>query len=151
MKEMAGRNTNTAYDFERFEPARKPAQQPQAVPQEPKIVPEKKKSKQQLQREAKARSRKVRRVILAAAVSLTMAGSLIHMRVQVSQITRDMSQAQRTLNEQRSEYTRLKMQLSASVSLDKVEKKATEELGMIKHREAYRYITMASEDTVVLY
>ncbi|MEG0979106.1 MAG: hypothetical protein RR911_07210 [Oscillospiraceae bacterium] len=122
---------------------------PVATPQnKPRLV---KKTKSQLKAETRRANRKAFKALSVAALLLGFIGMVIFSRVQLDEISRDITKTQSQLNVLQSENTRLEMQLNAMVSLNKVDDYAQNVLGMVK-QEGYQieYVDLEGSDQVLV-
>ncbi len=125
---------------------------PRRKPQEkPRIVKGPGLTKEEQEAERKARSRYVQRIILCALLIFSMLGSLMYMRARISELGRERAELAETLEECRSEKIRLNMQLMARISPERIERIATQELGMSKYRESMRYIADVNTDSAKVF
>lgn len=118
-----------AYDFSLFMPAEQT--RPAAAPSKPNIV--KMPARQDKGRRAAAARGLAGRfsTILMAALVIAMLCATIFLRVQITEVTDQIGKAQAVLEEQKSEETRLLMEVERKVSYKNIEE-AAEELGMQK-------------------
>lgn len=124
---MASRNSNAAYDFALFEPKRQ-----QEVPQKKSNIIELPKEKLEANRKSKANPLKALSGFLALAVMLGVVGTMVYGQVQLTELTDQLNSMTKTLNENKSVYTQLKMKSDSQLSLETVENYATQKLGMKK-------------------
>ena len=131
---MAQRTSGGAYDFSRFEraqaaPQRVPAR-PQKTPQRLTKVPEPRKDALQRQRENIDSLRRTVKTILVSGLLISLLGGMLYSEVRQDELTHTYRQLENQMAIAQSENTRLNMELSAKLSLDKVEAYAREKLGM---------------------
>ena len=101
---------------------------PQATPR-PKVV---RKSRAAQKRETRrARAQAIKLMAIATVLFLVL-GFQIYSHVRVEELNRQIETTNSSISVMQSENTRLKMDLNASASLDKVEDYAVNELGMVK-------------------
>lgn len=154
---MAQYNRYSSYDFERFEP--KTAVQGSAAPaykpkteQKPQIrlVEKPKISKAQLKAQSRAAGFKAAKIFVIATVILCFMAAVIYSRVQVDEITRDISSMETKIKNAQSDSVKLDTELNSMMSIDKVEEIAVNELGMVKVQD-YQvvYVDLSSQDRVV--
>lgn len=143
-----GDNTARSYYDGNTAPVRKdlPVERPK-----PQLVRKKRKSTAQLRAEARVSARQAVRICVISGVLLLMLSMMIYSRVEITKLDHEIGTYQRELNVARSEGTRLSMQLSSMVSLDKVEQYASEKLGMVQQQKhQVEYIDMSDgQDKVV--
>ena len=127
-----------AHDFSMFLPKeQEPAEAPRRKPNIVKMPVRK-----QAAQKAAARhlAGKISSFLMAGLVVAMLCGS-IYLRVEVNEVTDQINEAQSALEEQRSEETRLLMEIERKVSYKNIEE-AAEELGMQKkERSQVDYIT----------
>ncbi len=100
---------------------------PQATPR-PKVV---RKSRAAQKRDARrARAQAIKLMAIATVLFLVL-GFQIYSHVRVEELNRQIETTNSSISVMQSENTRLKMDLNASASLDKVEDYAVNELGMV--------------------
>lgn len=133
---MAQRTSGGAYDFARFEraqaaPQRVPAR-PQKTPRRLTKVPEPRKDALQRQRENIDSLRRTVKTILVSGLLISLLGGMLYSEVRQDELTHAYRQLENQMAIAQSENTRLNMELSAKLSLDKVEAYAREKLGMVK-------------------
>ncbi len=124
---MASQNSNAAYDFALFEPKRQ-----QEVPQKKNNIIELPKEKLEQNRKAKVNPVKALSGFLALAVIFGMVTTIVYGQVQLTELTEQLNVATKTLDENQSVYTQLKMKSDSQLSLQSVEDYATNKLGMKK-------------------
>ena len=152
---MAQRTTGTgAYDFSRFEraqaaPQRVPAR-PQKSPPRPVKVPEPRKTSAQRRRESIDSLRRTVRTILVSGLLLSLLGGMLYSEVRQEELTHAYRKLESQMAIAQSENTRLNMELSAKLSLDKVEAYAREELGMVKNDAPIECINIPQDNEVLL-
>ncbi len=146
---MAG-NNNTAYDFSMFEPRRDvPVKEKQKPVQKPKIVPQK--SDRQLTAEFLRNIPKVIKVFAFSALCTVVIGYSVFSKAELTEIAYTQEKTQQRLDRAQAENTRLKMEFSSLVSLDKIEEYAQNELGMVKcERYQITYFDLAGDDKVIV-
>lgn len=126
--DLALRNSSTAYDFELFEQKRQAVQNPQKKSNIVEIPAEElEKNRRHKLRFGKAFSTAFTFILLAG-----MVGYLIYGQVQLTMLSDDLNAANKSLSENQSIYTQLKMKSDSKLSLDTVETYATQNLGMKK-------------------
>lgn len=143
---------NTAYDFSLFETHTAPAAVPEKeTAAKPVLLPKKKKSRQQERVEAALVAKKTLKVLSLTLCIAFFVGTYIFASMRLDEINHDITQVERDIKVANSENTRLRMELGAMASLDKVEDYAINKLGMVK-QEGYQvqYIDLAMDDKVVL-
>jgi len=125
---MASRNSNAAYDFALFEPKR---QQQKAPQKKSNIIAL---PKEKLEENRRSKTNPVRAIsgFLMLAVMLGVVGTMVYGQVQLTELTDQLNSMNKTLSENQSVYTQLKMKSDSQLSLETVENYATEKLGMTK-------------------
>ena len=84
-----------------------------------------------------------------ATVLFLVLGFQIYSHVRVEELNRQIETTNSSISVMQSENTRLKMDLNASASLDKVEDYAVNELGMVKvENYQVNYLNLSSGDSV---
>lgn len=152
---MAQRTTGTgAYDFSRFEraqaaPQRVPAR-PQKSPSRPVKVPEPRKTSAQRRRESIDSLRRTVKTILVSGLLLSLLGGMLYSEVRQEELTHAYRKLESQMAIAQSENTRLNMELSAKLSLDKVESYAREKLGMVKNDAPIECINIPQDNEVLL-
>ena len=141
-RNINSRATNTASNIR---------QMPQAAPapqKKPKVV---RKTRAQIKAETRRANLRAFKALACAFILLGFVGLVIFSRVQLDEISRDISNTQSKMNVLQSENTRLEMQLNSMVSLDKVDDYAQNTLGMVK-QEGYQveYINLSGSDEVLV-
>lgn len=125
---MAVHNSSEAYDFALFEPKRR-----QEEPQRKKADNIIEIPREDLERN---RRRKIRPAVipgfLAFAVISGIVGTFVYGQVQLTELTDALNKETKVLNENQSVYTQMKMRSDSRFSLEKIEKYATQTLGMQK-------------------
>ena len=121
----AQRTSGGAYDFARFEraqaaPQRVPAR-PQKTPRRLTKVPEPRKDALQRQRENIDSLRRTVKTILVSGLLISLLGGMLYSEVRQDELTHAYRQLENQMAIAQSENTRLNMELSAKLSLDKVE------------------------------
>ncbi len=87
-------------------------------------------------------------VVFAVAVVLVV-GLIIHGQVQLTELNQQISNAQKSLEEQQSLYTQLEMKVDASISTSVVEEYAQNTLGMSKVENSQKeFISLSQGDKV---
>lgn len=125
---MAARNGSEAYDFALFEPNRRQAE----TPRKKTNIIELPREKLEQNRKAKVRPASAVSAFLAFAVVTGIVGTFVYGQVQLTELTDSLNAATKTLNENRSVYTQMKMRSDSRLSLEKIENYATQKLGMQK-------------------
>ena len=151
---MAQRTSGGAYDFARFEraqaaPQRVPAR-PQKTPRRLTKVPEPRKDALQRQRENIDSLRRTVKTILVSGLLISLLGGMLYSEVRQDELTHAYRQLENQMAIAQSENTRLNMELSAKLSLDKVEAYAREKLGMVKNDAPVACINIPQENEVLL-
>ena len=143
-----------AFDFARFEPA--PAGQ--AIPKKkeklreiPHLVEKPQKNKAEIIAEMNETRRQTLKVLSVLIVLLSFVGMLIYSRVRLDEVTIKTNDLRQELSMAESENVRMSMELNSKVTLDKVEKYATEQLGMVK-LESYqiKYVDISEGNKTIL-
>lgn len=116
-------NRNAAYDFTLFEDKK-------IVRKENVVKLPKRNNKKKLV--LKARSVMTIGVMLSMIALGTTVATFINGQVQLTELTEKIEKASKELEEGKSQYTQISMKQEEQMSLDAVEKKAKEELGMKK-------------------
>lgn len=124
---MAANNSSEAYDFGLFEPKRK-----QEAPRKNNNII--KLPKEKLEENRRAKINPVRAVsgFLAMAVIVGIVGTIVYGQVQLTELTEQINKQNKTLMENQSVYTQLKMKSDSQLSLRAVESYAKDKLGMKK-------------------
>ena len=125
---MASQNSNGAYDFALFEPKKEQKVKQQKNNNVIKLP----KEKLELNRREKVKPVKAVLTFLAFAVMLGIVGTIVYGQVQLTELTEELNSANKTLSETQSVYTQLKMKSNSQLSLEVVEKRATNEMGLKK-------------------
>jgi hypothetical protein len=125
---MASRNSNEAYDFALFEPKR----QQQEVPLKKSNIIELPQEKLEQNRRTRNNPIKAFSGFLALLVMLGIVGTMVYGQVQLTELTDQLNSVNKTLSENKSVYTQLKMKSDSQLSLEAVENYATQKLGMAK-------------------
>ena len=151
---MAQRTSGGAYDFARFEraqaaPQRVPAR-PQKTPRRLTKVPEPRKDALQRQRENIDSLRRTVKTILVSGLLISLLGGMLYSEVRQDELTHAYRQLENQMAIAQSENTRLNMELSAKLSLDKVEAYAREKLGMVKNDAPVACINIPQDNEVLL-
>ncbi len=151
---MAQHTSGGAYDFARFEraqaaPQRVPAR-PQKTPQRPVKVPEPRKNPAQRKRESIDSLRRTVKTILVSGLLLSLLGGMLYSEVRQDELTHAYRKLESQMAIAQSENTRLNMELSAKLSLDKVEAYAREKLGMVKNDAPVACINIPQDNEVLL-
>lgn len=122
-----------------------PATQPVT---KPKVV---KKTRSQVKTETKRANLRALKALSVAALLLCFVGTLIFSRVQLDEISREITQTQAKMKVVESENTRLEMKLNAMVSINNVDDYAQNVLGMVK-QEGYQieYVDIEGSDQVLV-
>ena len=146
---MAGYYDNAAYDFESFAPKKKEQAQPRSAGFEPRIVRAPKKSFKQQREERRGLLYKYARVFAVAAVLFVLLGSRIYLQVNLTEKTRTLDHYNASIKVAQSENVALNNKLYELMSLDAVEKKAMNELHMVKRDSSQiRYVSVGSTDNL---
>lgn len=105
----------------------------------------------QVREQTAADTRKIIKVMVVAISLLMFMALSIYSRVQLDEINREISSVENKIALAKSDAVKLENELNAIVSLDNVEKYATNELGMVKVQD-YQvvYIDLSSEDYVAV-
>ncbi|MBO4383033.1 MAG: septum formation initiator family protein [Clostridia bacterium] len=143
----AGKTANTRVVRGTAVPKTRPRPTPKAQPvHRPKVV---RKTQKQLREEAR-RSRAVAvRVLSIALAFFLVLGVQIYCQVQVDELDQQLDALNREISVIQSDNTRRNMELNASVSLDKVDEYARNELGMVKISDyQVNYIRLSDQDAV---
>lgn len=157
---MAVYRGTEAYDYNRVNSnmnnrassnAPKIRQMPQSAPapqNRPTIV---RKTRSQLKAETRRANRRAFKALSVAVVMLCFVGMVIYSRVQLDEISRDITRTQSQMGVLQSENTRLEMKLNSMVSLNKVDDYAKNVLGMVK-QEGYQveYVDLEGTDKVLV-
>ncbi len=129
---------NTSYSFGdfRFEDYLRDAESSAApkikkVPA-PQLVPERKRSKREIEREAKLSRVFAFRILTLSAVLLVFLGMLIYGRVQIMNVASEVDKLQTQYIEAQSENVRLESEVKEMYSVNNIVTYAEEELGMVK-------------------
>ena len=146
---LAGYNNSTsAYDFNRFDPARK-REQPQSRPT-PRVVQPKRRTREEIRAAQAASYRRAVKVICCLLVVVSVIAVNISFRVTLNELNYDIAAATKSLSEAQSEATRLNVQLTAKISVANVRDYAENVLGMVK-RDRYQvvYLNLDNENEIV--
>lgn len=154
---MAQQGKYGYYDFERFEPHRSAgsaAPKYNTAPQKKpdlRLVKKPAPSKAQLKREANAALVKSIRILAVAAVALLLFGMAIYSRVLLDETNREISSYNSKIENLNSDTVRLKNELNAVASIDKVDDYAANVLGMVKVQD-YQvvYVDLSDGDRVLM-
>lgn len=118
---------------------------PQAAPR-PKVVRKSRAAQKRDTRRARAQAIKLMAI---ATVLFLVLGFQIYSHVRVEELNRQIETTKSSISVMQSENTRLKMDLNASASLDKVEDYAVNELGMVKvENYQVNYLNLSGGDSV---
>ena len=153
---MAQRTSGGAYEFLRvFERAQAAPQRVPARPQEKRPrrltkVPEPRKDALQRQRENIDSLRRTVKTILVSGLLISLLGGMLYSEVRQDELTHAYRQLENQMAIAQSENTRLNMELSAKLSLDKVEAYAREKLGMVKNDAPVACINIPQDNEVLL-
>lgn len=144
---------NEAYDITIFEPRERMVKAPtpkQQINQKPKLIKHKK-TKSEIKSEMRLNIKNSTKVFIVSAICFVFISSLIYSRVNLDELTRDISSLQAEIEIEQSETIRLKMALNSKVSVERIEDYAENVLGMVK-LEAYHadYIDLSSGDEIVI-
>lgn len=153
---MAFNNNNAAYDLNLFDDEYSSSSAPSRKKEEPERAPKKKKRSEVLKftRENAIKSRRRRHnplklivgSVIGAAVAVVI-GFIIVGQVTLTELNQDIITAQTTLANTQSVYTQNQMKLEAELSDAKIEKYATETLGMTKASNAQKeFISLEGGD-----
>jgi len=125
---MAYRNGSEAYDFELFEPQRKPEKN---HAKESNVI---KLPQEELEKNRRVKLNPVKMVVtgLVFAVVVGAAGAFIYGQIQLTELTNSLSSAVKTESEQQNVYTQLEMKSDSKYSVEAVESYAEQNLGMKK-------------------
>lgn len=129
---MSRTHGNTAYDLSRFEPKEERSHQPKR----------RRKPKYRLRQDLP----RVIAMLMVMTVAIGIFGYMLYSRVQIAELSNQISAAKSELSEAESEYDYLNMQVQSKTSLANVEEYARNELGM-KKLDNYQveYITIKDE------
>ena len=137
---------SSAYDFEIFSPKPKRTEQ-QESGFEPRIVRAPKKSVKQKNEERVAFNRKLAKILSITLALFVLFGFRIYLQVSLTEKTRELDQVNADIKVAQSENVSLNSRLYELMSLDTVEKKAVNELHMVKRDASQiRYIAVGSTD-----
>lgn len=141
---------NSAYDFESFSsPARKREAQPEKKAFEPKIVRAPKKSLKQQKEESKRHRKRIIRVMALSLALLVILGGRIYLQVDLTEKTRTLDNYNAQIKVAQSQNVALNNKLYEIMSLSTVEKKAVDELHMVKRDASQiRYVSIDSTDNL---
>ncbi len=143
----AGKSANNRVVRGTAVPKTRPDPTPQARPApKMKVI---RKSQKQLQAETR-RSRALALKVLSIAVVMFLAlGFNIYSRVQVDELDQQLDEINRQISVLESDNTRRNMELNASVSLERVDEYARNQLGMVKISDyQVNYVRLSEEDAV---
>lgn len=128
-------------------PKTRPAPTPETRPaHRPRVIT---KTQKQLRAETKrSRAAALRIVAIATALFLVL-GYKIYCQVQVDELDQQLTEINQQISVIESDNTRRNMELGASISLDKVDQYARNELGMVKISDyQVNYIKLSEADAV---
>ena len=117
---------NEAYDLSLFEPKRK------EEPRKKNNIVELPAKRLEQNRRPKAQPLRVFSTLLAMAVIVGIAGTMVYSQVQLTELTEQLNAAEKQLTESQSLYTQLSIKSDSQLSLRNVETYAKDELGMRK-------------------
>ena len=122
-----------------------PAAQPKRAPK-PKVIT---KSQKQLRRETKRSAAAARKILAVATVLFLLVGFQIYSHVQLDELDQQLTEINQQISVIESDNTRRNMELNASISLDKVDSYARNELGMVKISDyQVNYVKLSDQDAV---
>ena len=123
---------------------------PQKTPRRLTKVPEPRKDALQRQRENIDSLRRTVKTILVSGLLISLLGGMLYSEVRQDELTHAYRQLENQMAIAQSENTRLNMELSAKLSLDKVEAYAREKLGMVKNDAPVACINIPQDNEVLL-
>ncbi len=112
-------NQSSAYDFALFEQKR--SVDPEREPQRKSNVIELPKERLQENRKSKLRLGKIIPAFLAFLIIAGIIGTYVNGQLQLSELSNEMGQAQKTLQEQQNQYAQMKIKSDSSLSMEAVE------------------------------
>ena len=134
---------NSAYDFEAFEPRRKKVEQPGF---EPEIVRAPKRSKKEREAQRLFQSMFLK-VIAVSLAFLLLLGAKIFLQVSLTEQVKTLDDYNMQIKDADSYNNALNNKLYSMMSLEEVEKKAVNELHMVKRDSSQiRYISVEKAD-----
>lgn len=123
----------------------RPAPKTKAAPR-PKVIT---KTKKQLREETRRSGALARRIVAVAFVAFLMIGFQIYSHVQLDELDQQLTEINQQISVIESDNTRRNMELNASVSLEKVDSYARNELGMVKISDyQVNYVKLSDQDAV---
>lgn len=121
-------NQSSAYNFELFEPNRKIEQEP---PRKTNVI-ELPKEQLEANRHTKVRPFRLVAIFAVFAIIAGIVAAYVNGQVQLSQLSNEMGTAQKTLQEQQDLTAQLKIKSDSKLSMEAVENRASQNLGMQK-------------------
>lgn len=151
---MADYNRSEAYDLSLYDlPAMKSSAAPKIdYPPEQEAAPVKKqKSASQVRKESVASALRALKLFVVSATLLLLFGAVLFSKVSLIMLQNEAAEIETKISEAQSENTRLVMQLSSDVSLEKIDAYAVSVLGMNKlERYQIHYFGNSDADKVVV-
>lgn len=140
-------NTQSGYVRGTAVPKTRPRPTPQARPaHRPRVI---RKTQKQLRAETRRSRAAAVRIVAIATVLFMALGLQIYSRVQVDELDQKLTDINQKISVIESDNTRRNMELNASVSLERVDQYARNELGMVKISDyQVNYIRLSEEDAV---
>lgn len=141
--------SNAAYDFDRFDPAKKTGRQPETAPQ-PRIVKPKRRTQAEIRQDKLRSYSRAAKLLIAFAAAVCMISVNLSYRASINELNNRIVTATKSLNEAKSEYTWLNASLTAKISVANVRNYAENVLGMVK-KDRYQiiYIDLDSGNEII--
>lgn len=146
---MADYNRSEAYDLSLYDlPAMKSSAAPKIdyVPEQEAVPVRKQKSAAQVRKESVASALRALKLFVVSTTLLLLFGAVLFSKVSLIMLQNEAAEIETKISEAQSENTRLVMQLSSDVSLEKIDAYAVSVLGMNK-LERYQIHYFGSEDS----
>lgn len=146
---MTERNSTAAYDLELFNAIPKHIAEPE---QEPHLVREKAKTKEDLKSENKISAKTAVKIFAVAAVLFAFFGAIIFSRITLTLSQRDAETIKSEIKTAQNENVKLNLELNAMISDEKVDEYASDVLNMKKlERYQIHYFETDGGDEAVVY
>ncbi|MCL2089329.1 MAG: septum formation initiator family protein [Oscillospiraceae bacterium] len=131
---------NRAYNFEPFEDKPRQPKPPQPPPNIEKVQP------------AKDKKGKPVQIAFLLLILLVLAGSMIYTRVELTEISAEISKSEKELDKLKDDNLRLNLAIDSSTSLKTIEEYAKENLGLVKlNRSQKKYYNLTSGNRIELF
>lgn len=151
---MADYNRSEAYDLSLYDmPVIRSSAAPQIehIPEPQQPVMPRKKSAEQVRREAVSSVLRTLKLFVVSVTLMLLFGAVLFSKISLFTIENEMAVYEAKMSEARSENTRLVMQLNSSASIEKVDAYAVSVLGMHKlERYQIHYFENRDGDKVVM-